>query len=265
MEELKEGAEAQAGDPPLPGRLGRSVPERPRSLVGRFVPLQVERLLEAGRPRARRRCSDIAVMFVDLESCTRRCEALSGAAMNRLLETYFSRYFEIVRQTGGEVTEFLGDGVLAIFEKPSLEENVFSAVAASLKIRRATRELNLREARRHDPVIVNIGLNAGAASVGITRFAGSWGERWVYGAAGPVTNIAARLCSLAAGGQILTPRAVAGRLAGSCTCRDIGPRVLKNVPKPVRVFEILSLKAGGHHATPGARRAAEKRTEWRRR
>jgi len=87
---------------------------------------------------------------------------------------------------------------------------------------------------------VNMGLNAGEALVGFTRLRGRSGERWVYAATGPVTNVAARLSSLARGGQILTTRETAALLPADCACRSLGAQTLKNVARPVDVREAMN-------------------------
>ena len=195
-------------------------------------------------------------MFVDIEGCTRLCEDLAPKEMNRVIETYFSQYLDVVRETGGEVTEVLGDGLVALFEGPSLRQDTVRAVGAALRIRESTLALNARERRWHDPIVVNVGLNAGRASVGITRLRGKSGERWVYTATGPVTNIAARLCALATGGQILVSETVADLVAGTYQFKTLGPRTLKNVSGKVEVFEILpaEVESGPHAVTAGGRR-----------
>lgn len=190
----------------------------------------------------RKRDGNVAVMFVDIEGCTRLCEDLRPKEMNRVIETYFSRYLDIVRAGGGEVTEVLGDGLVALFEGLSIRENTARAILAALRIRESTHELNARVRRRHDPIVVNIGLNAGRASVGITRLLGQSGERWFYAATGPVTNIAARLCGLARQGQIFVTGKMAKLVSGTYQVRSLGPQSLKNVSGPVEVFEILPTK-----------------------
>lgn len=212
-----------------------------QGIARKFVPSTALELLTSAGSGARpgKGHANVAVMFVDVEGCTRLCEDLPPQEMSQMLESYFSRYLDIVREAGGEVTEIMGDGLLALFEGPSLEENTASAIRAALRIRRSKGELNARELDRHDPIVVNIGLNAGAAVVGVTRLRGEHGERWVYAATGPVTNIAARLCALATGGQILVSRAVAERVEGSCRLRTLGPRTLKNVSSQIEVFEVL--------------------------
>lgn len=229
------------------------------SVAGKFLPLTAVRLLERARvvERPRKRPSNVVAMFVDIEGCTRLCEDLPPNEMNRVIETYFSRHLDVVRAAGGEVTEVLGDGLVALFEGRSLRENTGRAVRAALEIRRSTRELNARERDRHDPIVVNIGLNAGTAAVGVTRLRGQSGERWFYAASGPVTNIAARLCSLATGGQILVSERVAEWVAGRYDVRGLGPRTLKNVSGPVEVFEVLpaEVKQESRPVTTRRRRA----------
>jgi class 3 adenylate cyclase len=180
---------------------------------------------------------DIAVLFVDIEGCTRQCEDLPPRAMNEVVETYFSRYLDAVRAFEGEVTELLGDGLLAIFEGPDLRSSVEAAMNATDRIRTVTAELNRRRSRRHDPIALHIGFNAGRALSGVSRLRSRKGERWFYAASGPVTNIAARLRALANGGQALTTKAVADLVPGRCDFRPLGLQHLKNVARPVEVVE----------------------------
>ncbi len=213
-------------------------------IARKFLPKTALRLpSHAGSAKhPRKRDGNVTVMFVDIEGCTRLCEDLRPMEMNRVIETYFSRYLDIVRGAGGEVTEVLGDGLVALFEGPSVREDTARAILAALRIRESTHELNARARRRHDPIVVNIGLNAGRASVGITRLRGQSGERWFYAATGPVTNIAARLCGLARQGQIFVTGTMAKRVSGTYRVRSLGPQSLKNVSNPVEVFEILPTK-----------------------
>lgn len=212
-----------------------------RSLTA-LVPRRALRLLESSSaghvPRKRARA--VAALFVDIEGCTRLCEDLPPREMNEVIERYFSAYLDVVRRLGGEITDILGDGLLALFEGARLETSTRARAAfgAALEIQSETRALNERRGPRHDPITVNIGLNAGPAWVGFTRLRGRSGERWAYAASGPVTNVAARLSALARGGQILTTKATADLLPGECNCRSLGLQVLKNVTGRVEVVEV---------------------------
>lgn len=180
----------------------------------------------------------MAILFADIEGCTRLCEDLPPVAMGRVIERYFSRFLDVIRDQGGEVTEILGDGLLALFEGRSLEADAARALSAAFGIVDAAKALNAARRRRHESIIVNIGINAGLALVGTTRLRGRTGERDVYSATGSVTNVAARLCALAAEGQILVTGSVAQMLNDTYPARRLGRRRLKNVSAPVEVFEI---------------------------
>jgi len=173
--------------------------------------------------------------------------------MNRVIERYFSCFLDVVRDKGGEITEILGDGLLALFEGSNPRENAVRAVSTALEIQRAAAELNATEGRRHDPIVVHIGINAGPALVGMTRLRGRMGERGFYSVTGSVTNIAARLCALATRGQILVSVTMAEYLRGTYKLRALGPRVLKNVSGRVEVFEVLPNEGGSELPLPSAR------------
>lgn len=187
---------------------------------------------------ARKRTRNVAVLFADIEGCTRLCEDLPPREMARVIERYFSRFFDVVRDAGGEVTEILGDGLLALFLAQRPGANATRALSAALGIQKAAAALNASRRRAHDPIVVNIGINAGAALIGTTRLRGRTGEFRQFAANGPVTNIAARLCALADHGQILATGAVARMLRETSACRRLGRRRLKNVSAPVEVFEV---------------------------
>jgi len=58
------------------------------------------------------------------------------------------------------------------------------------------------------------------------------------GAIGNVTNLAARLCGEAQGGQILVSQRVAAALGEVAKSQPIGDISLKGFHKPVKIFEI---------------------------
>lgn len=218
--------------------------ERGRNLPrhwSKLVPRPAVVLLRSPRSgTTRKRARDVAALFLDIEGCTRLCEDLEPDQMNEVIERYFSAYLDVVRGAGGEVTEVLGDGLLALFEAEAVRDAARAALDTAVEIENRTRQLNRHSRRRHDAITVNIGFNAGCALVGLTRLRGRLGERWVYAATGPVTNVAARLSALASGGQILTTRATADLLGTGGQWRSRGPQSLKNVTGPVEVVEVVS-------------------------
>jgi class 3 adenylate cyclase len=230
-----------------------TVPASP--LCHRLIPRLALRDLGDGDAVPAKAMRLVAALFVDVEGCARLCEDLSPHRMNEVIETYFAAYLDAARAAGGEVTEVLGDGLVALFEARTLQQAARGALDAALAIKARTQDLNARRRRWHDPIVVNVGLEAGRALTGLTRLRGSSGERWVYAASGPVTNVAARLCALARHGQILTTQQTAALLPRWSRCRSLGPRRLKNVAQPVDVVQIRppDRHDGLHRAAPTGR------------
>ena len=88
---------------------------------------------------------------------------------------------------------------------------------------------------------MGVGIAQGFATIGGIGFPG----RIDYGAIGTVTNLAARLCGEAHGGEILVSqrvRAAARRRAS--TCEPAGELVLKGFHRPVPAFRVLSSRRG---------------------
>jgi class 3 adenylate cyclase len=181
---------------------------------------------------------EVAILFVDIEGCTTLCENLPPEDMNDLLEFYFSHFFDVIQECGGTVNEIMGDGFMAIFEGKHPEENIRDAVAAAVGIGKMVSRLKGQRLKDHYDTQVHIGVHAGAASVGFTKFRAKRWERWTYTASGPVTNIAARLCHLAPGGSIIMSSEIAEVVQDQYPLVQLGPHKLKNVNKPVLVYEL---------------------------
>ncbi len=191
------------------------------------------------RPSLEKVEKSVAVLFLDLENCTRLCEDLPPREMNELIETYFSRFFDVIEQAGGLINEIMGDGFMAIFEQDEHQNNILSAAAAAVKIQQQATELNALRSKEYEPVLVNIGIHAGSALVGLTKFRTSSGERWTYTASGSVSNVAARLCAKATNGSILVSSDVAEQVKDAgYSLERLGPQELKNVSQTVIVFKL---------------------------
>jgi adenylate cyclase len=91
--------------------------------------------------------------------------------------------------------------------------------------------------RGHD-LALGIGIAQGYATIGAIGFEG----RWDYGAIGTVTNLAARLCGEAKGGQILVSARVAADVEGLVEVEDLGSLTLRGLARPVPAVNLAGLK-----------------------
>lgn len=207
-----------------------------------FVPRGVlERLARApDLVRQGKHVAEVAVLFVDVQGCSVLCEEPPPPAMNRLLEGAFGEFFDCVQEAGGDVNEIMGDGFMALFEGRPLQQSVRAAGDAALAIQQHSAACRMAADLLEVPFVVNMGLHAGRAFVGVTWFVGRYGERWTYTASGPVTNVAARLCALARDGAIVLSEAAATLLADDYALYPLGAHHFKNIGGVVQVYRLLS-------------------------
>ena len=145
----------------------------------------------------------VTVLFLDLEEYTRLSGRLSEVEVNEIVERLFSSFIDPIHRSQGDINETAGDGLMIIFKEGDLRTNAISSVKTAFESYERSQEFNKALPSKIDSINVNMGINAGTALVGMTKFKGSIGTRMTYTASGPVTNLAARLASHAKGGDIL--------------------------------------------------------------
>ena len=216
--------------------------ESVKSHMSKFVPSTVIRAVEANpdAPDLDKKDRDVTVLFLDIAGYTKMSEKVDPSKVNYLIETYFSRFLDIIVQHRGDINETAGDGLMIIFQGDDPKEHVRNAMDAAVGIQRATREINESLAGDYDPVAVNIGINSGTASVGSTRFTGAAGDRFTFTASGSMTNIAARIGAQATNGTTYVGPETHDRAGSEFQFREVGELTLKNVGHKVPVFEVLS-------------------------
>jgi class 3 adenylate cyclase/rubredoxin len=205
-----------------------------------FVPSTVQKIVEKDpeAPELEKRDIDVTVLFLDIGGYSRISETQSTDKLSFLIEKYFSSFLDIIYVHGGDINETAGDGLMVIFQGQP-QETALSAVKAALEIRDKTLEINEELRNRFLPVEVNMGINSGMASVGMSRFTGISGTRMTFTATGPVTNVAARIASAASSGDILVGPETVLRVREGMVIFDRGLMNFKNMQEPVQVFSLV--------------------------
>ncbi|MCX7681936.1 MAG: adenylate/guanylate cyclase domain-containing protein, partial [Anaerolineae bacterium] len=131
-----------------------------------------------------------------------------------------------------------GDCVVALFNAPlRQEQHTLRAVRAALKIREGV-------ARLHEQLpppyrlYYGVGINVGEAVVG---FIGTE-QQMNYTAIGSSVNLASRLQSVAAPGQILLSQSAYERVKDYVEARPLPPLEAKGFSEPLIAYELLGLK-----------------------
>jgi class 3 adenylate cyclase len=105
-------------------------------------------------------------------------------------------------------------------------------------MRDRVRELRSVWRKRGHDLDLGVGIAQGYATIGAIGFEG----RWDYGAIGTVTNLAARLCAEAQGGQVLITSRVAAATEELIQAEEVGALSLRGLSRPVPTFNVVGLR-----------------------
>ena len=171
----------------------------------------------------------VVVLFLDLVGWTRLAERVDPEPLQLLLEQYYQICSDAVDQHGGVVEKFIGDAVMAVFGATrSQEDDVLRALRAACQIRAEVGELS-GSGGAVPELAVHCGIAAGEALVTHSTLAG-------LRVVGDVVNLAARLQSAAAAGEILVNKTVADLTRANFTMVATAPLTLKGKADPVAAF-----------------------------
>jgi adenylate cyclase len=213
---------------------------------GRYVDQEIAAKLMA-RPEATRLGGEkrqVVIMFSDIRDFTPIADGLSPETTIQLVNGYFSRMVEVLRQHHGIIVDFLGDAILAFFDPLDgpLAPLGREAIQCALEMQQAMLGVNIAGiGRQLPPLRMGIGLHAGEVVVGNI---GSE-TRAKYGIVGAAVNLAHRLQAQARGGEVVISqdmyRLVQGEVA---ITREFQTR-LKGIHDPVTLYALGGVNAAG--------------------
>lgn len=207
--------------------------ERMSHLKGFFSPQLVEAILNGGEALLKTHRREISVVFVDLRGFTAFTEQAEPEEVMEILHEFHTRMGEIILAHEGTLERFAGDSIMVFFNDPlPVEQPAHKAVLMALAMQAAFPALATKWRKRGFELGLGCGIAQGYATLGMIGFDG----RRDYAAIGNVTNLAARLCGEATGGQILVDRKIMAKLDGSVEATELGPLNLKGFTHPVPAF-----------------------------
>jgi class 3 adenylate cyclase len=191
-------------------------------------------LSSPAEPGAERR--QLSVLFRDLAGSTALSARLDPEDLRDVMARYYQVASEALKQHGGYIARFFGDGLLVYFGWPTAhEDNAERAVRGGIAAAEAVSQLKIPTG----PLAVRVGIATGPVVVGDivnseTR------ERNVIG---ETPNLAARLLSGADPGEIVADEATRRLTGAMFEWIDLGMAELKGLPRPVRIWRALSQAA----------------------
>lgn len=177
------------------------------------------------QPRSSIRSALLTFLIADVRGYTRFTAERGDEEAARLASRFADVTERVMSEHGGEVIELRGDEALAIFPAARVALRAAVALQAAFQDAVAT-DPSL-------PLTVGIGMDAGDA----VEVKGGY--------RGGALNLAARLCSLAAAGEVLCSETVTGlaRKTDGLVFLDRGETNLKGLPMPVRVTQVVPADA----------------------
>jgi len=178
----------------------------------------------------------VTVLFSDIRGFTRMSEHMEPHAVVELLNEYFSEMTDLVFDTGGTLDKYLGDGIMALYGAPIPKpDDARRATRTAMEMQRSLAALNRDwEKRGQPPLRMGVGVNTGPVTAG---YIGS-DRRLDYTVIGDAVNLASRLCSNAAGGQILVSESTYRLLNRKIPAQRLEPIRVKGKEEPVELYEV---------------------------
>jgi len=203
--------------------------------LSRFLAPQVAELVrEQGLKSAtREQTLELSVVCCDLRGFTAFSAATESKKVIGILREYYDAVGAAAQDVGGTIKDQAGDGVLILVGAPiRFEDHANRALELAKRLRETGVALRARWSDGDLQLGVGVGTASGFVTVGVIGGA----SRLEYTAVGPAVNLASRLCSEAAHGNVLVDERTTELLGSAdirAALRPCTPLTLKGFRDPV--------------------------------
>ncbi len=209
-------------------------------LLHRFMPARAadQAISARGRISPGGQKRQVSALFADMRGFTTLSEWFPPEELLALLNRHFQVMGKIILQWEGEITNYAGDMLMAIFNAHGDQpDHADRAIQAALELQQALRE-RFRSDPSYPPFVFDfgVGISSGEAAVGYL----GCNNRLEYTALGDQINVAARLSSHAQSGQVLITEATRSMLTREVALSEMGEVTLCGLSRPIRVYEVFS-------------------------
>jgi class 3 adenylate cyclase len=195
--------------------------------------------MEPPPPSGERR--QVTVLFADMVGFTAISERLGEEGTYALIQPIYQLMASAVKEQGGSVKDFTGDGIMALFGVPdALEDAPLRACRAALLIHeRLAAAVPRIEAKHGVRPQMRIGVNSGLAVVTQIR-----GESAAMTALGDTVNLASRLQTLAEPGTAYLSEATQRLVHGMADTTFAGAHKIKGKAEQQNVYRLDGFRKG---------------------
>lgn len=220
---------------------GLALKERYHSVLSMVADARVAEQLMSGSIQLGGELRQVTIMFCDIRGYTALSDGRDPREVIALLNAHMGALTRIVYQHGGVINQFAGDAIMALFGAPSSHgKDTENATRCALEMMAERTRLN---ATSQQPLRIGIGIATGTVVAGCIGAE----NRADYTVVGAQVNLAARLCSSAAAGEVVVDSATRQELPPGFCVEALPPLTLKGFAEPVPAFRALSSPAAPDH------------------
>jgi adenylate cyclase len=183
----------------------------------------------------------ISVLFADVRGFTAMSEHMEPEQVVSALDIYLEELTAAVQAHDGTLDKYVGDELMAIWNAPRYQDDhAMRAVETGLDMISRTDHINQQLASQGlPPMRYGIGINTGEAVVG--QMGSSFRKQ--YDVIGDTVNTAARLCSAAAGAELIIGQDTWEAIGDRLVVEETDPLSLKGKSQKLRTYRVLTVKS----------------------
>src|SRR6478752_1191024 len=178
----------------------------------------------------------VTVLFADVVHSMDIAAAVGTERLREIMSELLDRSTAVVKRYGGTLSQFTGDGIMAVFGAPiTLEDHAVRACLAALGVQEEAKRLAAGVHERDGiDLRLRVGLNSGQVIAGEIG-SGSFG----YTAIGEQVGMAQRMESVAPPGGVMLSASTARLVDGSAALGEAELVQIKGADEPVRAHRLL--------------------------
>jgi adenylate cyclase len=182
---------------------------------------------------------ECTVFNSDIRGFTNMAEGAHPAGIVDMLNEYFEHMVETVFKYEGTLDKFMGDGIMALWGAPVAHpDDALRSVECALEQMEVLAKFNRHRIENdRQPLAIGIGIHTGPVVAG---YIGS-SKALSYTVIGDIANTSARICGIAAAGQVLISEATLAKVGNKIEAEELPPANLKGKEKPFRIFNVKRL------------------------
>lgn len=186
---------------------------------------------------------EVTVMFADISGFTAMSSTMTPQEIVDMLNEYFAVMVEIVLRHGGTLEKYIGDALLAVWGAPlPQKDHADRALRAAIEMQQAVNQLNQSWLAAGKRIIsIHVGLHTGKVAAGNIGTA----QYIQYATIGDTTNVTARICGVAAAGQVVISEATQQQLTlPDLNLISLPPTQVKGKSEPLKLYVAYDPQAG---------------------